>query len=83
MSGNILDDDHTVTHFREELWFPEMWDRQKSGNWHKSGAKSMADRTFDKQQKILAGHHPEPIEEMLGREIDKILSSARKDLLGG
>jgi trimethylamine--corrinoid protein Co-methyltransferase len=82
VGGNFLADDHTIAHFRKELWFPDMWDRQKFDSWYNSGAKSMSDRAFEKQQRILTDHHPGPIEEKLGKEIDKILSSARKDLLG-
>ena len=81
IGGNFLADDHTLAHFREELWFPKMWDRQKYDSWKNSGMKSMADRAYEKEQRILTDHHPEPIEEKLAAEIDSIVSSARKDLL--
>lgn len=80
IGGNFLADDHTLAHFREELWFPEMWNRQKYDSWKNSGMKSMSDLAFEKEQEIIAGHHPEPIDEKLGAEIDSIVTSARKDL---
>lgn len=81
IGGNFLADDHTLAHFREELWFPEMWDRQIYDSWKNSGMKSMSDRAYEKEQKIITDHHPEPIDEKLAAEIDSIVTSARKDLL--
>ena len=43
--------------------------------------KSMSDRALEKEQKIIADHHPEPLEKKLADEIDNILTSAHKELL--
>lgn len=46
--GNYLAEDHTVSHFRKELWFPKLWDRKTWAVWEAEGAKDVAARAAEK-----------------------------------
>jgi len=74
--SEFLGDDHTVRHFREEHWFPELLDRRFFDAWTEDGRKSMADRCRAKLDDILATHEPEPPSEELGEELDRIVEAA-------
>ena len=46
--GHYLTMDHTVDHFRQELWFPVLWDRRPWGPWEEAGAQDVAARAWEK-----------------------------------
>jgi len=78
--GSFMDQEHTAMHFRRELWFPRLLDRQFYDAWLHGGAKTMADRCREEKRRLLEEHEPEPLPEDLGQELDRILAGARKDL---
>ena len=77
--GTFIDHDHTVSHFRDQLWFPELLDRDYYQVWLDGGSESMEDRCRQRTQEILAEHTPEPLEAELEREIDRIVAAAKRD----
>ncbi|MBN1507594.1 MAG: trimethylamine methyltransferase family protein [Sedimentisphaerales bacterium] len=80
-AGNFLAEEHTVRHFREELWLPgPTWTRQAYDLWRADGRTSFADRLHQHVDAILTGHQPEPLDEALAREIDRIVEHARRGL---
>jgi trimethylamine--corrinoid protein Co-methyltransferase len=80
-AGNFLAEEHTVRHFREELWLPRpIWTRQPYDLWQNEGATSFADRLRTRVTDILATHQPQPLDESLSREIDRIVASAEREL---
>jgi trimethylamine--corrinoid protein Co-methyltransferase len=79
--GNYLAEEHTVKHFRKELWLcGQAWTRQSWDAWESEGSKSMAERVADEVSRILATHKPEPIDDSLAREIDRIVECAKQEL---
>ena len=78
--GSFIDTDHTAEHFRKELWFPQLLDRQYYQAWLDAGATSMQDRCRAHKEEILRTHTPEPIAPNLDRALDGIIASARRDL---
>jgi trimethylamine--corrinoid protein Co-methyltransferase len=81
--GNFLTEKHTVEHFRREIWLPSAtWTRQNWDLWESDSARSMADRAEDRVRSILAEHNPEPIDQTLEKEIDRIVQAAREHLPG-
>ncbi len=74
--GHFLDDDHTLAHFKEEIWIPELIDRNNWEIWEKGGGKSMGDRVREKVQQILKAHQPQPLEEKLVQELKSIIAEA-------
>ena len=81
IGGNFLADKHTVAHFREELWSPDLFDRRDWQSWWDGGAKTMVQRAREKKQQILSQYSPEPIDPHLAREIDGIVAAARRELI--
>jgi trimethylamine--corrinoid protein Co-methyltransferase len=80
-AGNFLAEEHTVRHFREELWLPgPVWTRQPYDPWFSEGATSFADRLRDRVTSILNAHQRHPLDESLSREIDRIVASAKREL---
>jgi trimethylamine--corrinoid protein Co-methyltransferase len=79
-SGTFLAEDHTVRHFRDELWFPQLLDRNYWSNWSEQGASSMYDRCVAMKDRLLKEHTPVPLDEDKGREVDKVVAAARKEL---
>jgi trimethylamine--corrinoid protein Co-methyltransferase len=80
-AGNFLAEEHTVRHFREELWLPgPAWTRQTYDLWREDGGASFADRLTRNIVSTLAAYHPEPLDEALAREIDRIVEHAEREL---
>ena len=81
--GNYLSEEHTMRHFRQEIWRPDaLWTRQPWDDWAQEGGSSLGDRAAARVDEILATHEPAPIDEALARDIDRIVDAARRDLLG-
>jgi len=76
--GSFLDQEHTARHFRGELWFPRLLDRQFYDAWRSGGALTMADRCRAEKQRLLAEHQVEPLPDGLEREIAGILQTAHQ-----
>ncbi len=80
-AGNYLAEEHTVQHFRREIWLPgPAWTRQTWDGWESEGQTSMGERAAAEVKRILATHEPEPIDEALAREVDRIVKSARREM---
>lgn len=81
--GNFLAEEHTARHFRKELWLPgPLWTRQTWDGWEATGRSTMAERAVAEVRRILAAHQPPPIDEALGREVDRVVACARRELAG-
>jgi trimethylamine--corrinoid protein Co-methyltransferase len=78
--GTFMDQEHTAAHFREELWFPRLLDREFYDAWMGSGAKTMAERCREEKERLLGEHQPEPLPEDVDRELETTLSQARERL---
>lgn len=80
-TGSFLAEEHTVKHFRDQLWLPgSAWTRAVWDEWEKEGRGSMPDRILKKVEHIASTHKVKPMDEALVREIDNIVESARKQL---
>jgi trimethylamine--corrinoid protein Co-methyltransferase len=80
-AGNFLAEEHTVRHFRDEMWLPgPAWTRQAYDLWQQDGGASFADRLRGRIEDVRAAHRPAPLEEILAREIDRIVAAAQRDL---
>jgi trimethylamine--corrinoid protein Co-methyltransferase len=79
--GNFLAEEHTIQHFRKELWLAgPAWTRQSWDGWAESGKLSMADRLREQVNQILSSHKPEPLEEGLIKEVVSIVKAAEREL---
>jgi len=79
--GHYLAEEHTLRHFRREVWLPgPVWTRQTWDGWRDEGATSIGERAAAEVERILATHAPEPLDEALAREVDRIVAAARREL---
>lgn len=78
--GSFIDKMHTAEHFRNELWFPSLLDRDYYATWKAKGAESMETRCRVRKEEILANHQVEPLSRDIARTVDRIVEAARKDL---
>jgi trimethylamine--corrinoid protein Co-methyltransferase len=80
--GTFIDRDHTVAHFRRELWQPRLLDRQFHEAWLTAGATDMETRCRQRKEELLATHQPTPVDDHLSAELDRIVAAARRELVG-
>lgn len=81
--SKFLDGEHTARHFRRELWFPTLLDRQYYQGWLDSGGPSTEERCRQRKEQILRTHQPEPVTAELKQALDEIVRAARRELGGG
>ena len=78
--GTFIDRPFTAEHFRRELWFPRLLDRDYYQTWLDAGAASLEDRCRERKEQILRSHQPEPLPDNLDRILTEITGAARSDL---
>ncbi|UCE15771.1 MAG: trimethylamine methyltransferase family protein [Candidatus Bathyarchaeota archaeon] len=79
-SGHFLAEKHTLKHFKDALFFPELTDRHSYDAWKKAGGKSMIKRARERAEEILKEHWPTPLDKDVQKEISEIISRAEKEL---
>lgn len=77
--GIFMDQEHTAAHFRQELWFPRLLDRDFYDAWAAGGRRTMADRCRELKERLLREHQPVPLPDDVDREFDRILAAARRE----
>jgi trimethylamine--corrinoid protein Co-methyltransferase len=78
--GHFLAEKHTLNHFKNVLFFPELTDRHSYDAWKKAGGKSMVKRAREKAEEILKDHWPKPLDKDVQKEISEIIRRAEKEL---
>jgi trimethylamine--corrinoid protein Co-methyltransferase len=78
--GSFLAEEHTLKHFREELWFPRLSDRNFWEKWYLGGGKDMRTRCREEKDRLLKTHTPEPLDGDTEKEIDLLVKDAKKHL---
>jgi trimethylamine--corrinoid protein Co-methyltransferase len=71
-AGNYLTHDHTLRHFRDEFWFPQLMDHNNHDGWVKQGSRSLSDRAHERAEQILQDHSPPALDEKTIGEIYRI-----------
>jgi len=81
-AGNFLSEPHTIKHYRKEFWLPDqLWTRQPYDTWAAEGGKDFEQRAIERVRQLLATHQPPPMDPKLQAEIDRIVSTARRELV--
>ncbi len=78
--GTFMDKLHTVQHFKTELWFPALLDRDYYDTWLEKGAGSTEERCRAKKEELLKSYETEPPDKDLTREINNIVEMAKRHL---
>jgi trimethylamine---corrinoid protein Co-methyltransferase len=74
--GNFLDQDHTVNHFRKEMYFPSLFARQTIAEWVSAGSKSIDQVAHEKVQRILSTAGPVELPPGVDAELERALKLA-------
>ena len=73
--GHYLESGHTLTHFREELYFSKLADRRSWQVWYKNGAKDIVKRAHESSERIIANSKPaQGIPENRQNMVDKFIT---------
>ena len=81
IGGNFLTDEHTLTHLREEIWVPQLLNRDNWDQWWSLGHKSLSEVAWEKKNYLLSTHEQPSLDSDLEKEIDFIVKTARRELL--
>jgi len=71
--GSFLQADHTVRHFRQELFFPNLFRRQTIKQWLDSGGKMIHQVAHDRVAEILETAGPVELPASVDRELERAL----------
>ena len=74
--GSFLQHDHTVAHFRKELFFPKFFRRQTLEQWQAAGSKMIHDSAHERVEEILRTAGPVPLPPGADAEIERAVQRA-------
>lgn len=78
IKGNYLINKHTLDHFRNEIYSPDLLNRDNWDSWVKNGKKTTKSRAMEKYFKIMEMDPIEPIEEHKMKAINRILKNLKE-----
>ena len=76
--GSFLGTKHSLKHFREELWIPQISDRTTWSQWHERGEKKVEVRAREYVKKTLESHKPPPLSADAERTVWNIVREAQR-----
>jgi len=81
--GGFIDQEHTLDHFRAEVWMPSILDRQYWDQWEQAGRVDTAARVRERLDALMAQYTPAPLTDDVSRDVDRVLADARRHVGGG
>jgi trimethylamine--corrinoid protein Co-methyltransferase len=79
--GHFLDKLHTVRHFRDEHWRPEIWSRTRLRPWIEQGSRPDSDRARDVALDVQSQvRQSETMSVTVEREILRVIDAAGREL---
>ncbi|MFC1542055.1 trimethylamine methyltransferase family protein [Candidatus Latescibacterota bacterium] len=78
--GTFIAEEHTVRHFREEVWMPTVLDREYWANWENTGRKTADEKVKERLKSLLASYVPHPLDDDTEREMRTVVEKARAAL---
>ncbi len=79
--SNFLAQQHTMDHFKKELWTASLLNRQDIDTWNTAGKPSMEDRVKEEVKMITETHKPEPLSDKILSELDRLKKEGEKEIL--
>ena len=76
--GSFLGTKHSLKHFREELWMPQISDRTTWSQWHERGQEDAEARAREAARKLLASHRPYMLPSDVEKKIWSIVREAQR-----
>jgi trimethylamine--corrinoid protein Co-methyltransferase len=81
LEGDFFTHQHTLKHFKEELWYPRLLDRSIYERWIDKGGLTLGKRANEEVKIILDSHRPMLLEKDIEKELKGILKKAEKHVL--
>jgi trimethylamine--corrinoid protein Co-methyltransferase len=78
--GNYLTADHTLRHFRQQVWQPTLANRDNPDTWAQKGGLRHEERVIQKTLRILDTHRPQPLPESIAQRLVEIFDRAEQEL---
>ncbi len=72
IAGDFLATEHTLHHFRRELYEPKILNRARRERWIADGAKRLTERARDEAAALLAAERPPLLDDAVARELHRI-----------
>jgi trimethylamine--corrinoid protein Co-methyltransferase len=80
LGGSFLGTRHSLKHFKEELWIPQISDRTTWSQWHERGEKRVEVMAREAAKKVLASHQRPALPAEVEKRIWSIVGEAEKRL---
>jgi trimethylamine--corrinoid protein Co-methyltransferase len=78
--GHFLGKDHTLRHFKQQLWNPRLLMRKGYDEWRTLGSKDMAQRVKEKVREIIESHKAPPLPDKTLAALDRLKTQGEKEL---
>jgi trimethylamine--corrinoid protein Co-methyltransferase len=75
--GSFLGHTHTFSHFRNELWAPELLERRNWDLWEKDGSRDIFEVAEEKVLEMLKAEPISPLSPEAESEIDRVAQAAQ------
>ena len=76
--GSFIAEEHTLRFFRQEVWMPQLLNRDYWENWEHKGKKALGEVLYEKTESLLREYTNHPLDERIDKEMNKIVQSAQK-----
>jgi trimethylamine--corrinoid protein Co-methyltransferase len=80
IAGSFLAERHTMDHFKEELYMPELLYRSKRSDWEKAGKKTLEERAEDHAAVLMEKPTPHGLSAEQLKALDGVVARCRKAL---
>ena len=69
--GEFVTDDHTLRHFKNELFFPSVFDRRNRETWLGDGGPDTSERAWNTACRIWEEHEPARLDDAIVKDIKR------------
>lgn len=73
-SGHFLQQPHTLDHYKDDVWRPELFNRQSYEGWSKAGGRPIADALRQRAKDILEKHEAPSLSARQTAAMDAVLA---------
>jgi trimethylamine--corrinoid protein Co-methyltransferase len=78
--GTFIAEEHTVNHFRREVWMPDFLDRSYWDRWEQDGRLTTEQKVRTCLEELLASYEHHPLDDTVDYEMQKVINDARRSL---
>ncbi|MFW9951622.1 MAG: trimethylamine methyltransferase family protein, partial [Candidatus Thorarchaeota archaeon] len=79
--GSFISNKHTLEHFKRDLWFPTLLDRNDFESWKNKGGLSLRKHLIKRREEILSKNSLPSITPDLIRDLEHVVNTAKNQLL--